>query len=292
MRVTLSEMYRNFLFNLEMLNANYSRANQQISSGKKLTQLSDSPAGSAELVSLTELSSEIDMYRSNLDTSSYFLQSADSALSEVNNILTSIYTRGSEAATETVTDEGRAAIATEVRMLRDEILSLANSQVRGRYIFAGSKTLTAPFELTGDSVTYVGDDDANSVAVNEGVEVKAGVPGAETFNSVFAAINSLLTGLDGNDISAIKTALGQFSSAFSELGQARGQIGSNLSVLENIATILNSRDTDLKSRRSTIEDANLAEAAVQLNQIKTALDAALSAGGSILSKSNLFDILG
>jgi hypothetical protein len=37
---------------------------------------------------------------------------------------------------------------------------------------------------------------------------------------------------------------------------------------------------------------NMAEAVVQLSQAKNSLDAALSAGGSILSQRNLFDILG
>ena len=292
MRITVTEMYRNFLSDLERLTTNYNRVSRQISSGKKLTQLNDSPVGSAELVSLTELASEIDMYRSNMSSGSYFLGAAESALNEVNNIFTTIYTRGSEAGSELMTAEARNVIATEVRALRDQILSLANSQARGRYIFGGSQTLSAPFELTGDSVTYLGDDYTNSVAVDEGVEVEFGVTGTETFNSVFAAIESLLTALDANDIPGIQSALDQFSSAFTELGQARGQIGANLSVLENVTTVLDSKELNIRERRGAIEDTNMAEAVVQLGQIQTALQAALSAGGSILSKPNLFDILG
>lgn len=292
MRVTVTEMYRNFLSDLETLSTNYNRVSRKISSGKRISQLKDSPLGSAELASLTELASEIDMYRSNMSSGSYFLKAAESALNEVNNIFTSIYTRGSEAGSELMTTEARAAIATEVRTLRDQILSLANSQARGRYLFGGSQTLSPPFELTGDSVTYLGDDYTNSVAVNEGVEVEFDVTGSETFNSVFASIESLLTALDANDISGIQSALGQFSSAFTELGQARGQIGANLSVLNNITTVLDSKELNIKERRGVIEDADMAEAAVQLGQIQTALQAALSAGGSILSKPNLFDILG
>ncbi len=292
MRVTSSEIYRNFLNDLEKLSASYSKVSQQISSGKKLTQLGDSPAGSSELVSLTELASEIDMYRSNMDTSTYVLQVADSALNEVHNIYTTIYTKGSEAASELLQPEARAAIATEVRTLRDQILSLANTQVRGRYIFGGAETLEPPFEISGDAVTYVGDDDTNSVAVNEGVDVQVGVVGSDTFNAIFSSIESVLTALDSNDVDGIQNALAQFSSAFSSLGQSRGQIGSNLGLLENISSVLDSKELNVKEQRGTIEDANMAEAAVQLNQIKTALDAALSAGGSILSQSNLFDILG
>ena len=132
----------------------------------------------------------------------------------------------------------------------------------------------------------------NSIVVDDGMEVEQGVAGSAPFDSVFSSINSLLTAMDANDISSIQAALGQFSSALSELEQARGQIGSNMSVLDNAATALTSKETNLKAQQSKIEDADMAQAAVQLKQTQTALEAAMSAGASILQKRNLFDILG
>ena len=48
----------------------------------------------------------------------------------------------------------------------------------------------------------------------------------------------------------------------------------------------------LTEQKSRIEDADLAESVVELNRIQTALEAAISAGGSLLGKRNLFDIIG
>jgi flagellar hook-associated protein 3 FlgL len=292
MRVTQSQINRNFLFDLENFNENLAKISRQVSSGKKLTQLVDSPKGSADLVSLTEMASKIDMYRSNLDAGSFFLATADSALNEVNNLVTSIYTKGSQAASETISQDARATMAMEVRSLRDQIFSLANSQARGRYIFGGSTVLSPPFVINGDTVVYQGDADVNGIPVNDGLEVAQGVAGSDAFNSVFSAINSLLTALDGNDIPGIAAALGQFSSVFSGLGQVRGQIGANLSLLQNVKMNLESRETSLVEQRSQVEDADMAKAVVQLNQTQTALQAAMSAGGAIISQRNLFDILG
>jgi flagellin-like hook-associated protein FlgL len=101
-----------------------------------------------------------------------------------------------------------------------------------------------------------------------------------------------LTALDSNDINGIQSALDQFPTAFADLGQARGQIGSNLSLLESISGVLASSEFNMVERRSNIEDADLADVAVQLKQTQTALEAAMSAGGSVLTKPNLFDILG
>jgi flagellar hook-associated protein 3 FlgL len=292
MRITQAETYRNFISDLEILNDAYSRLSRQVSSGKKLTQLNESPAGSAELLSLTDLTSDIDQYRSSSNSVSFFLGAADSTLNEVNNLITSIYSEGSQAASESIGSDQRAALATEIHSLRDQILSLANSQARGRYIFGGSMVASAPFTIEGDSIHYSGDSNVNTILVDEGTEVNLGVPGSDAFNSVFSSIESLLSAIDSNDTSAIGSALGQFSSAISQLGLARGEIGASLNLIQNVQARLDVQETNLKARRSQIEDTNMVEAVVQMNQAQTALQAALSAGGTILPQRNLFDILG
>jgi flagellar hook-associated protein 3 FlgL len=292
MRITQSETYRNFTSDLETLNDACNRVSRQLSSGKCLTRLSDSPEGSAELLSLTDLASDNDQFRTSADTVSYFLGTADSVLNEVNNLFTSVYSRGSQAASETVGEGARASIAAEIRSLRDQILSLANNQTKGRYLFGGSMVASAPFVLTGDAVQYIGNGEINSVRIEEGTEVKQGVSGDEAFGAVFSTIESLLSAIDSNDVSAIGAALSRFQGAFSELGLARGKIGANLNLIQSAQLRLDGQEANLKVRRSQIEDADMTEAVVQFSQVKTALDAALSAGGAVLSQRNLFDILG
>ena len=292
MRVTESIAYRNFLSDLSNLNESSNKALREISSGKKLSSLRDSPSGSARLVSISDLESKIDQYTSNAGDSSFFLRAADSALNEVNNLIASVYTRGSQAGTETIGADERAALAGEVRSLRDQILSLANSQARGRYIFAGSLVTDVPFTIAGDTVTYRGNADVNSVAVSQGAEVEQGVSGSEVFDSIFEAIEELLVAIDGNNTEDIQNALGQFSSVLSGLGQVRAKIGTNIGLLENIQSNLETSKISLKEQKSRIEDADLAESAVELNRIQTSLEAAISAGGSLLGRPNLFDIIG
>jgi flagellar hook-associated protein 3 FlgL len=292
MRITQTETYRNFLANIDKLNENYNTINNQVSSGKKLTNLKDSPADSAQLVSLRDQASEIDQYQSNIDAGSFFLGNADSILNEVNNLTTTIYAKGSQAASQAVNSDARATIAGEIRALRDQIVSLGNSRTLGRYIFAGSQTANAPFTLTGDAVSYNGDDNANNIAIDDGLNIKAGVSGSSAFNSIFSAVNSLLGSIDGNDLSGIKTALDQFPSALSGLSLARGEIGANLGTLNNAKTNLQSRETNLTKQKSQLEDMDMAEAVVKLNQVQTALQTAVSAGGSVLQQRNLFDFLG
>jgi flagellar hook-associated protein 3 FlgL len=292
MRVTQTETYRNFLANLETLNDRLNKVNEQVSSGKKLTQLKDSPTGSAQLITLSEQASEIDQYQSNVDTGSYFLGMADSILNEVHNLSTTIYTKGSQSVSESINEEERSAIAAEIRSLRDQLVSLGNSQVSGRYIFAGSQTSSAPFAVDADAVLYRGDADVNKISVDDGLQLQAGVPGSAAFSSIFSVVDSLLSNMTDNNLTGMKTALGQFASALSGLNLARGEIGASLSILANVKTTLDSRETSLTKQRSQVEDADMAESVVKLNQVQTMLETALSAGGSILKQRNLFDILG
>ncbi len=291
MRVTETESYRNFLSNIEALNEKMHMINQRLATGKKLINLKDAPSESASLIALSEQAADIDQYYTNANSSVFFLQVSESALNEAHNLVTAIYTKGSEAASDTATPEVRATLAAEVRSLRDQILSIANSEARGRYIFAGSQTTSVPFTIAGDTVTYQGDIDVNMIKVDDGQAVKQNVPGNAIFNPIFNAINSLLNGLDTNNTQAIQTALGQFSSALSGLGQIRGQIGVDLNMLQNVKTGLDSQKLNVQTQRSQMEDADLAETIVQLTQIQTALEAVISAAGASLPRKNLFDIL-
>jgi flagellar hook-associated protein 3 FlgL len=292
MRVTQLEIYRNFLGNIDTLNERLNQANRQVSSGKLLQSLKDSPMSSAQIISLSEQASDIDQYQSNVDSGSYFLGTADSILNEINNLTTTIFAKGNQSASGSVNSDVRATIALEIRSLRDQMISLANSQALGRYLFAGSKTSSAPYTLNGDVVQYNGNQEANQISIDNGLTIKMSVAGSNAFNSIFTAVESLLSDMDGNNLSGISTALGQFSSAMSELRTARGEIGANLSLLNNTKTNLESRETNLKQQRSQLEDANMAESVVQLNQIQTALQASITSGGSMMQQRNLFDILG
>lgn len=291
MRITPGISDRNFLNNVETLNSLLEDANQQVSTGKKLLQLNDSPSGSAEMVGLRDELSRIDQYRTNSNNGSFFLGVADSVLSSAHDLVTSIFTKGSEAATGTLTAQERTTIAQEIRAIRDQLLAMANTTAQGRYLFAGSKVTAAPFSISGDTVTYQGDQEVNKITIADGLDVQAGVAGSDVFMPVFQTIGTLLTAVDNNDVSAIKAALPGFESALSGINQSRGPLGIALSRLQGITAELDTRETSLHSLQSSLEDANLAQAITRRDQLQSALEATLTAQVTAPRKS-LFDYLG
>jgi flagellar hook-associated protein 3 FlgL len=291
MRITQGITYRNFLASSESLNQALEVASNQVSTGKKVTRPADSPSGSAELILLKTQLSDIDQYKTNLDNCTYFLSVADSALSSAYNLMTTVYTKGSAAASGTTDAAGRATLANEIRLLRDELLSLANTQTKGRYIFSGSDVKDKAFSESGGVVSYQGNADINKIQVGESLDVKQNIPGSSIFLPIFGAIDTLLQAIDSGDSAAMGSALLNIAPAMSNISKARVQLGVDLQTLENVKTDHDTQRLNVEARRGNVENADMAKAITDMNQIQSALKAALTAQ-STLQQYNLFDFLG
>jgi len=291
MRTTESIGYRNLLLNISLLNDKMEQASEQVSSGKKLSHLHDGPAESAEMLQLKNQVSELDQYQTNADNGGFFLVVADSTLSSLNDLVTAVFTRGSAAANNYTDAAARSTLASEIRALREQILSLANTEVRGRYIFAGSRVTSPAFTLSGETATYQGDEEVNTIKIGAGLQVKQNIPGSGVFSPVFAAVQSLLNAIENADSAAIESALSQFSSTLSTVSQARARLGVDLARLQDSELSRMNQQINIQSRQSRIGDADMAEAITRVNQVQTALKATLTVG-SLTGQRNLFDYLG
>jgi flagellin-like hook-associated protein FlgL len=327
MRVTQLEINRTLLADLEKLNRNFVDINRQLSSGKKLNFLGDSPIGSHDLVDITEQAQRLDAYAFNVISAAYQLKSSESALNAVYNTFVSIHTLGENAANDPTNKLGRQAELNEILILRDELVSRGNTLVDGVSIFSGTAVnVDRPFYIAQvdegghyvldadgkpvplDStdmgtinglgkVYYAGNEYTNKIPVGDAVEVIAGVSGSQAMGAVFETIDNLIEQIrnsiekDG-EIEKISKALDSFENALNELNTARGEVGVNLGIVERMAAMIESRNVVLTEQRSKIEDANVLEVALKIGQMQTAQNAALSASSAILKQSNLFDTLG
>ncbi len=290
MRITDTISYRNLLEGVGALNERLELASEQVASGKKLLHLHDSPADSSEMLQLKIETSQLDQYQTNADSAGFFLQMSDSSLSALYNLVTSIYTQGSAAANNFNDANAMASYRAEIQSQLDQAVSLANTQVRGRYIFAGSEVTAPAFTVSGGTVTYEGDNQVNTIDVGQGSLVRQNVPGSDAFSAVFSAVTSLLTAIDNGDQAGIQSALSQFSGALSQVNQVRAQIGVDLSRVQNSGLARQEEQTNIQTRQVQIGAADLAAALTEVNQVQTALKATLAVG-SVIGQQNLFDYL-
>jgi flagellar hook-associated protein 3 len=127
-------------------------AEQQVSTGLRVNQLSDDPAASANMVVSLAESANIDQYTSNVNSVLPRMQAAGSALSSVVSSLNSAISLGTSGANSDLQAAQMQSIAAEVQSDLSSVISQANTAFNGVYLFGGSETTTPPFVAA--STTY------------------------------------------------------------------------------------------------------------------------------------------
>jgi len=284
------------LASIEQAQQNQQTAIQQMSTGRSVNNLSDNPAAAAGLVGNNALSSENDQFLTNVSDVQGKLQTADSALSNATQLLTTAITVGTQGANGTLSDSDRQALAQQVQGLQQQMLGLANTAYEGVYVFGGTNVSAPPFAQDASSssgVQYNGNSHVTSVQIAEGTSVQTNVAGSQLFlnsgGNVFSALNDLANALtSGNGIAAANTEVQQ---AFSQLTTQRITYGNGLSQLQSSQNFLNQEQVNLSTQQNQLVGANLTAVVANESQAQVDLQAALSATGQVLNLPNLLTYL-
>ena len=282
---------------IQQSNQNINTAEQQLSSGLKVNQLSDDPAAAASDVLNRNRYSQDDQFLQNISTLQSGFQVADSTLSNVVTALTNAISLGTEGATGTLSTQDRQAITQEVQGIQTQIVGLGNTQNQGRYLFSGTAVDTQPFTLdtTTGAVTYNGNTGVASTELSNGNRINTNVPGSQLFQnasgSVFGALQDLVTALQSNDITTIGNAVTEVQNALSTLTTQRVFYGNALNQISQSEEFLNQDQLNLSSQQNVLIGADPATAASNLVQAETDNQAILSTTSRALSLPNLLTYL-
>lgn len=305
MRPVESTWYRNFLFNLTNTKTRYDAAITQSTSGKKLNNLSDNPSDMAYTLDLRSKLTQIDQFDKNISSAFGYLNTAESALNQVQNVLYSIVNLAEQGASETVGPDERNTLADKIEEMRDEILNYANTEIMGKYVFAGSATDTPPFYDTGapvppaavnrpNAIAYQGNSDLIQIQADFSVTVATNVPGDQVFSGpydIFARLDDLIENLRNDDTAAIGNDIGTMSEIINQVGEAMGTIGNRTSHLQQIQGLLTSFRSSIQAKMSSLEDADMAEVISNLSREEVGLQATLQTGARI-QRYSLMNYLG
>jgi flagellar hook-associated protein 3 FlgL len=263
----------------------------QLASGQRINQPSDDPAGAAVVTQIHDRSSQADAFLRSIGDVRGQLQTADSTLSSVVQALERAITLGTQGANGTLSDSDRAATATEVSGIRDQLISLANASYQGTFLFAGTAQ-TQPFvpdNTVSSGVRYDGNLGINQVAIGNGYPLRINQPGSQIFSAaagdVFQAIQDLTTSLQTN--SSIDTAVGDLTKAFNYVTSQRVLYGNALNQLDSQESYLNSQKIQLAQQENSVAAAD----PTALVNAAYAREATLAAVGKS-SQMSLFDYLG
>src|SRR5271170_3079896 len=195
----------NLVTSLDNVSASEQTLSQELSSGSRVSSLSDDPGVAADNVVLTAQIAQDDTFTQTAATTESRLQVGDSTLGSVISQLTSAITLATEANNGTQSASNVIGISNQLVSIRNEVLSLANTSYLGTYLFAGSQGATVPFTLNpaatpvaADTVTYNGDLTTTSLQTPNGQSIPLNVPGSQIFatgvagTDVFQTLNNLI----------------------------------------------------------------------------------------------------
>lgn len=267
---------------------------QQVSTGKSVNVPSDNPSAAALMVQNTIETGNVDQYEKNISSVLTTVQTASSVLSSVATSLQQAVSLGTQGANGTVSSANRQALAEQVQSILSQVVSQANTSVSGTYIFAGTKSGSAPYTADATSpsgYTYNGNGNTNSVAVGDHENVQINLPGSQIFsnpsNNIIGSLSSLVSALQSGNTSAITTATDSLTSAISYLGVQQGFYGNVQTQLNSQETYLQQDTVTLASQQNSLIGVNMAQAATNLTQAETDNSAVLAAAGRVLPNTLL-----
>ncbi|MBX7167078.1 MAG: flagellar hook-associated protein FlgL [Pirellulales bacterium] len=134
------------------------RIQSQVSTGRRIETPSDDAPAALRAVQLQRLLERSGQVQTNLKTNQSYLSASDTALGNVSTQLTAIRGTAISVVGSTATDAERQAAAIEVDRALQQLVDIGNHRFRGRALFAGGNPTITPYEHSGGTVRYAGDE--------------------------------------------------------------------------------------------------------------------------------------
>jgi len=281
-------------YNLANITNRLNRANMVVATQKRILRLSDDPVGLTQALNMKSGLANIEQLNRNITVGESWLTASESAQTAVQNLVIDVKALCVQMVSATTGSKERNSAAQTVQNLLEEIASLANTEVNGRYIFAGSNTDSPAYTLNSDnSVTYNGDTNAFAIQLGRNATIEVGATGTSVFqpsgagagDDIFGIMADLVTALQGNDIAGIQTVMTNLDSFFDHNTARISDVGSKMIRLETKENVLAELKIANTERLSTVEDADIIEAIMNLKAQEVAYEAALNAASKVLNLS-------
>ena len=141
MRITNNVIMRNTKTNINGNKNTVNDMNNQMSSQKKIALPSDDPVIAVRALRLRSNLGELDQYlHTNIEQADSWLDITETAVSNISSLLNKIYDNCVHGANDTLSQEDRRTILTQLKQNRDQIHSEGNTDYAGRTVFTGYKT--------------------------------------------------------------------------------------------------------------------------------------------------------
>jgi flagellar hook-associated protein 3 FlgL len=272
---------------------------EELSSGLRVTSLSDDPVAAGQASLLSSAISKDDSFVQSASTAQSLMQVTDAALSSVVSQLTSAISLAVSGNSGTVDAADLTSISQQLSSVRDQVIALANTNYQGTYIFAGSQGNIQPYSVNSSTspttTSYRGDSQVNTITSSDGQQLQTTLAGSAVFSApgadVMSALNSLIADFSGGSVSGTASIdIGALKNALSGVAQQQGILGSSLARIESASTYAQSDATNRTAAASTLVASDPATVATQLSSAERQSQALMSVISTV-EKQSLFTYL-
>lgn len=291
MRITPKAVSAAALRALQTTLAASARTQEQLSSGKQFSTVSQAPVQGSSSMSLRSQVRAADQYTRNASDGLGWLNMVDTALTDSMDIAQRVRTLTVQGMnTGSMSVESRQAIAAEVANLRSGLLANANMTYNGRPVFGGTTGEKSAYDPTG---AYVGANSPVVRRVSEANTVRIDLTGPEAFGpagaDIFAIVDRIAADVVANP-DALGGHLDDLDAAMKRLMTASADIGSRTNRITAAKDAAVKSADLLTAQMSENEDIDLAEVVLQNQAKMNAYQAALGVAAKTIQPT-LLDFL-
>lgn len=288
MRISTSLIYERNTMALLAKQERLSNLQQQLATGRRILTPADDPSAAHHALQLARSLAQLATFTQNMQMGQSRLKQEETVLQAARGVLDAARSAG--MGVQMQTDMARRnEVADYLTRLREDLLAYANSRDgNGDYLFAGSKGGTAPFQLSGTTVNYVGDAFQLEVAISENRKIAASDPGDVVFsmggpNDPFAALQQLITDLQNPGLTgaayttAISNGVAQLDAALQQVDAIRNAVANRMSEISTAQTVATALRKQFEDELQKVESADTQKVAVELQLQQISLQASQQA---------------
>lgn len=283
--------YRNLQNHLSTTSTTLNQLYVKTSTGVEVAKASDNPSSVGSIIGCRSDIVKGERYvahckhvQDNLSASEIYIDSVDKLMAKAKEIAVA-------GANDSLSATDKATLADEVSQLQEELLDLANTQVAGKYLFAGYNDQALPF--SGSPVTYNGTSDHQMIEVSPGATVAKNVTGEELFMSpvnLFTTLEDLQTALTSGNSVTISTMLTPLEDAAEQIRSQQSSLGNISARMDDMINMHENALLKVESTLSRHQDADLTEVLSEIAKMETSLEATMQVTARVSSLS-LMDYL-
>ncbi len=288
MRINSKIMADNIKANMARQSTLLIKTQMKLASGKRINRISDDPIGIGKVLGYRSTLSKIDQYQENITDAQTRVKYTETILGQIHDFL-----RQAKSIAANTGAEDKTSLAGEIRDIRNQVIGLANSRYADNYIFSGHLTDVPAFDAA--TYAYNGDAGAHLVVMGEGITLDLNADGSQMFtesgDNLFQVLDDLEAALAADDQVAMRATVDPLDRIGDQIQITRSGFASDYRRLAATNDYWDSFSNSVETMRSGVEDADITQAAVDMQVQQTAYEVLLATSARVIQPT-LVDFLG